>query len=134
MRTIGNSDFSKNYEFLVKNIGLYVVFMYILSVNHLFNKGYAMANLTITLDDDDKKGIADFCEKVGMTISGLYNVFTKQVLREGRIPFEISVNRPNHETVKALEESDELYAKYLKNPSKVKTYTVNEAVREMKSW
>ena len=32
-----------------------------------------MANLTITLDDDDKKGIADFCEQVGMTISGLYN-------------------------------------------------------------
>ena len=51
-----------------------------------------MANLTITLDDEDKKGIAEFCEQVGMTISGLYNVFTKQVLREGRIPFEIGIN------------------------------------------
>ncbi|PJJ41801.1 type II toxin-antitoxin system RelB/DinJ family antitoxin [Hallerella succinigenes] len=93
-----------------------------------------MANLTITLDDDDKKGIADFCEKVGITISGLYNVFTKQVLREGRIPFEISINRPNRKTIKAMEESDEIYAKYQKNPSKMKTYTVNEAIREMKSW
>jgi DNA-damage-inducible protein J len=90
-------------------------------------------NFTITLDDD-KKGIADFCEKVGITISGLYNVFTKQVLREGRIPFEISINRPNRKTIKALEESDEIYAKYQKNPSKMKTYTVNEAIREMKSW
>ena len=52
-----------------------------------------MANLTITLDDEDKKGIAEFCDQVGMTISGLYNVFTKQVLREGRIPFEIAVDR-----------------------------------------
>ena len=97
-------------------------------------KEVTMANLTITLDDDDKKGIADFCEKVGMTISGLYNVFTKQVLREGRIPFEISINRPNRDTIKAMEESDESYAKYQKNPSKMKTYTVNEAIREMKSW
>ena len=93
-----------------------------------------MANLTITLDDEDKKGIAEFCEQVGMTISGLYNVFTKQVLREGRIPFEIGINTPNRETIKAMKEGDKIYEKFLKNPSKVKTYTVNEAIREMKSW
>ena len=60
-----------------------------------------MANLTITLDDQDKKDISSFCEKVGMTVSGLYNVFTKQVLREGRIPFDIAVDRPNRKTIKA---------------------------------
>ena len=53
-----------------------------------------MANLTITLDDQDKKDISSFCEQVGMTVSGLYNVFTKQVLREGRIPFDVAVNVP----------------------------------------
>lgn len=93
-----------------------------------------MANLTITLDDEDKKGIADFCEKVGMTISGLYNVFTKQVLREGKIPFEIGIDRPNRETIKAMEEGDKLIEKYQRNPSKVKTYTLNEAIQEMKKW
>ncbi len=93
-----------------------------------------MANLTITLDDEDKKGIADFCEKVGMTISGLYNVFTKQVLREGKIPFEIGIDRPNSETIKAMKEGDKLIEKYRKNPSKVKTYTLNEAIQEMKLW
>ena len=90
------------------------------------------ANLTITLDDEDKKGIADFCEKVGMTISGLYNVFTKQVLREGKIPFEIGIDRPNRETIKAMKEGDKLIEKYRKNPSTVKTYTLNEAIQEMK--
>ena len=109
-------------------------FLYIFHIDFTHFKEGTMANLTITLDDDDKKGIADFCEKVGITISGLYNVFTKQVLREGRIPFEISINRPNRKTIKAMEESDEIYAKYQKNPSKMKTYTVNEAIREMKSW
>lgn len=53
-----------------------------------------MANLTISIDDADKQYIAEFCNQIGMTVSGLYNVFTKQVIREGRIPFEIAVDRP----------------------------------------
>ena len=81
-----------------------------------------MANLTITLDDEDKKGISDFCEQVGMTVSGLYNVFTKQVLREGRIPFEIAVDRPNRKTIRAMKEGDKMMAKFLKDPKSVKTY------------
>lgn len=93
-----------------------------------------MANLTITLDDEDKKSIAEFCDQVGMTISGLYNVFTKQVLREGRIPFEIGVDRPNRATIKAMKEGDKLIEKYMKDPSSVKTYSVEEAIEEMKKW
>ena len=91
-----------------------------------------MANLTITMDDEDKKSIAEFCDQVGMTISGLYNVFTKQVLREGRIPFEIGVDRPNRATIKAMKEGDKLIEKYMKDPSSVKTYsTVEEAMQAM---
>ncbi|WP_149554882.1 type II toxin-antitoxin system RelB/DinJ family antitoxin [Treponema pectinovorum] len=88
-----------------------------------------MANLTITLDDQDKKDISAFCEQVGMTVSGLYNVFTKQVIREGRIPFEISVDRPNRKTIKAMKEGDRIA-----NDPKVKGYTVEEFFEEMKSW
>ncbi|MBQ5400814.1 MAG: type II toxin-antitoxin system RelB/DinJ family antitoxin [Treponema sp.] len=91
-----------------------------------------MANLTITLDDADKKGISEFCEQIGMTISGLYNVFTKQVLREGRIPFEIAVDRPNKKTIRAMKEGDKLIKKYQKNPSSVKTYNnVNDLMEAM---
>ncbi len=77
-----------------------------------------MANLTITLDDQDKRDISLFCEQVGMTVSGLYNVFTKQVLREGRIPFDIAVNRPNRKTIKAMKEGDKIA-----NDPNVKGYT-----------
>ena len=93
-----------------------------------------MANLTITLDDEDKKGISEFCDYIGMTVSGLYNVFTKTVLREGRIPFEIGIDRPNRKTIKAMKEGDKLIKKYEKNPESVKTYTVEEAIQEMQSW
>ena len=81
-----------------------------------------MANLTITLDDEDKKNISEFCECIGMSVSGLYNVFTKTVLREGRIPFEIGIEKPNRKTIRAMKEGDKLIEKYKKDPKSVKTY------------
>ena len=91
-----------------------------------------MANLTITLDDEDKKNISEFCECIGMTVSGLYNVFTKTVLREGRIPFEIGIEKPNRKTIKAMKEGDKLIEKYKKNPKSVKTYNnVDELMEAM---
>lgn len=81
-----------------------------------------MANLTITLDDEDKKNISEFCDCIGMTVSGLYNVFTKTVLREGRIPFEIGIEKLNRKTIKAMKEGDKLIEKYKKDPKSVKTY------------
>lgn len=93
-----------------------------------------MANITITLDDADKVGISEFCRQVGMTVSALYNVFTKQVLREGRIPFQIAVDRPNRRTIRAMEEGDRIAERYRKDPSSVKTYSVAEALEEMRSW
>ncbi|MDY5122187.1 MAG: type II toxin-antitoxin system RelB/DinJ family antitoxin [Treponema sp.] len=91
-----------------------------------------MANLTITLDDEDKKNISEFCECIGMTVSGLYNVFTKTVLREGRIPFEISIEKPNRKTIKAMKEGDKLIEKYKKDPKSVKTYNnVDELMEAM---
>lgn len=81
-----------------------------------------MANLTITLDDEDKKNISEFCECIGMSVSGLYNVFTKTVLREGRIPFEIGIEKPNRKTIRAMKEGDKLIEKYKTDPKSVKTY------------
>ena len=88
-----------------------------------------MANLTITIDDQDKKDISEFCEQVGMTVSGLYNVFTKQVIREGRIPFEIAVDRPNRKTIKAMKEGERIA-----NDPNVKGVSVEEFIEEMKRW
>ena len=91
-----------------------------------------MANLTITLVDEDKKNISEFCECIGMTVSGLYNVFTKTVLREGRIPFEIGIEKPNRKTIKAMKEGDKLIEKYKKDPKSVKTYNnVDELMEAM---
>jgi DNA-damage-inducible protein J len=88
-----------------------------------------MANLTISIDESDKEYISEFCEEIGISVSGLYNMFTKQVIREGRIPFEIAVDRPNRKTIKAMKEGDKL----INNPN-TKKYTFDELVEEMKKW
>ena len=68
-----------------------------------------MANLTISMSAEDKAGISKFCEATGFTISSLFNVFTKAVLRERRIPFTIFMpEQPNAETIAAMEEGERI--------------------------
>ena len=67
-----------------------------------------------------------------MSVSGLYNVFTKSVLREGRIPFEIGIEKTNRKTIRAMKEGDKLIEKYKKDPNSVKTYNnVDELMEAM---
>jgi len=46
--------------------------------------------LTVRMDDDIRKEFDAFCSKVGLTASGAVNVFIRAVLRERKIPFEIT--------------------------------------------
>ena len=49
-----------------------------------------MANLTIRIDNNDKQQFARICEKIGLSVSTAFNVFVKSVIREEKIPFELS--------------------------------------------
>lgn len=49
-----------------------------------------MATLSIRLDDKTKDEFSRFCDTVGMSVSTLFSVFAKTVVREQKIPFEIS--------------------------------------------
>ena len=51
-----------------------------------------MAQVTVSanLDEQDKINFDAFCSSVGMNMSTAINLFVKAVLRENRIPFEIS--------------------------------------------
>lgn len=46
--------------------------------------------LSVRMDEETKKQFDAFCEAVGMNASVAVNIFAKAVLREKRIPFEIS--------------------------------------------
>jgi DNA-damage-inducible protein J len=50
----------------------------------------ASVNVTIRLDEEDKKKFEGFCENVGLNITGAINMFIKATLRERVIPFRIT--------------------------------------------
>ncbi len=50
----------------------------------------ALATLTARVKEEDKANFDAFCSNVGLSTSTAINLFVKAVLRENRIPFEIT--------------------------------------------
>jgi len=69
----------------------------------------AQSVLNVRMDEDVKKALEDFCSDVGMNVSVAVNLFAKAVIREQRIPFDISAQKPrvlNATTIAAIEETE----------------------------
>lgn len=75
-------------------------------------------NISIRMDSDLKAQADALFGELGMNITTAFNIFVRQSLREGRIPFEISLNRPSKETLAAMLEAERI----AKDPS-VNGYT-----------
>ena len=56
-----------------------------------------------------------------------FDIFLRQSVREGCIPFDITINTPNAETVAAVIEAERI----LRDPA-VTSYDVEDALRELK--
>lgn len=52
----------------------------------------AQANLSVRVDERDKKSFEIFCDETGMNVSVAINMFIKSVLREHKLPFEIKTD------------------------------------------
>ena len=52
----------------------------------------SQANLSVRIDEKDKKSFEEFCNETGMNVSVAINMFIKTVLREHKLPFEIKVD------------------------------------------
>ena len=52
----------------------------------------AQTTLSIRIDTDDKRRFVAFCRETGMNVSVAVNMFVKSVLREQRLPFEITTD------------------------------------------
>ena len=60
------------------------------------------ATLSVRMDADLKRQFDAFCAEVGMNASVAVNLFVKTVVRENRIPFEISADPFWSETNQAV--------------------------------
>ena len=50
----------------------------------------AQTTFSVRMDSDVKKQLDDFCAQVGMNTTVAFNLFARAVLRERRLPFEIT--------------------------------------------
>jgi DNA-damage-inducible protein J len=80
-------------------------------------------NVSIRMDADLKAQADVLFGELGMNMSTAFNIFVRQAVREGRIPFEVSLNQPNRETIAAMLEAERI----AKDPS-VKGYTDMDAL------
>ena len=71
--------------------------------------GNKTTNISIRIDSDLKRQADILFEELGMNITTAFNIFVRQTLREGKIPFDISINNPNKKTVAELHGKKSVY-------------------------
>lgn len=83
-------------------------------------------NVTVRMDPKVKAQADELYASLGMDMSTAVNMFVRQCLRERQLPFQPSLNVPNQETIRAMEESDEMI-----RTGNFKSYTLEEALPQL---
>ena len=66
----------------------------------------AQTLINFRIDENTKKQMEQICNELGITISTAFNIFAKKVIREKRIPFDVSIDPFYSESnMKAIKES-----------------------------
>lgn len=81
-------------------------------------------NVTVRMDPKVKAQADELYASLGIDMSTAVNMFVRQCLRERQLPFQPSLNVPNQETVRAIEESDEMI-----RTGYFKSYSLDEALQ-----
>lgn len=68
----------------------------------------ATVSMSIRMDTELKKQADAMFSDMGLNMSTAMNMFLRQVVRQGRIPFEIATDIPNAETLAAIKEMDDM--------------------------
>lgn len=63
-----------------------------------------MATINIRVDEDVKKKSSELFSELGIDISAAVNMFLRQAIMQGGLPFEVKKHTPNAETLEALKE------------------------------
>ncbi|MCL2474008.1 MAG: type II toxin-antitoxin system RelB/DinJ family antitoxin [Alphaproteobacteria bacterium] len=87
------------------------------------------SNVSFRIDTDIKKQADRLFSALGLNMTTAFNIFLRQSIREGSIPFNITVKTPNTETVAAFEEAEQL----LKDPNTKRYTDMEEIIRELNS-
>lgn len=61
-------------------------------------------NINIRMDETLKQQFEHLCNELGFNMSTAFNIFAKTMVRQQKIPFEISLDIPNKETLAAIDD------------------------------
>ena len=95
----------------------------------LLSKGVdivAKVSTNISLDAETKAKAQVMLADLGMDLSTAVNIFLRQMLYEGGIPFSITREVPNKVTIEAMKEAQEM----LRYPEKYKKYDSVDSMME----
>ena len=69
-----------------------------------------MANMSmnIRMDSEVKKNAERIFGELGINMTTAINIFLRQAIRENGIPFELKIDKPNKETVEAINEGEKI--------------------------
>ena len=90
----------------------------------------ATVNMSIRMDTELKKQADAMLADMGLNMTTAMNMFLRQVVRQGKIPFEIATDIPNAETLAAMKEVDDMIN--AKIPAKKYTST-DELFKDLES-
>ncbi|MGN0339285.1 MAG: type II toxin-antitoxin system RelB/DinJ family antitoxin [Lachnospira sp.] len=79
----------------------------------------ANTNVTMRIDEKLKSQLQELMADLGLDMTTFFTMAAKQAVREQGIPFYVSREIPNEETIAAFNEVEEMK----KNPSLGKSYT-----------
>ena len=87
----------------------------------------AKTTANISIDAETKRQAQELFAELGMDLSTAVTIFFRQAIWEHAMPFEISRQTPNADTIEAMREAEEFKA----HPEKFKRYTsFHELVEE----
>ena len=83
----------------------------------------AQTLVNFRIDKEVKEGMEKICKDLGINMSTAFNIFAKKMIREKRIPFEVSVDpfysesniEALKESIKQLQNSLHLIDKHIKS-------------------
>ena len=82
-------------------------------------------NVTIRMDKELKKQADELFLALGLNLSTAIGVFCRQAVRQGKIPFELAIDKPNAETLAAIDDVNN-------NRNMSKTYDdIDELMRDL---
>ena len=85
-------------------------------------------NINIRMDSDLKAQADALFGELGMNLSTAFNIFVRQSIRDGGIPFEITLNQPSKDTIAAMLEAERI----AKDPSVKGYHDLDELFADLK--